>query len=153
MFKTMRTSAFIVIITVLLSLSIILGGCDLITGENTCTTPHDNEQQIYDVTAQKAFDIIQENADNPDFIIIDVRTPEEYTNGYIKRAINIDINSGEFISQLEELDKEKTYLVYCRSGRRSASARDTMAQLGFKNIYNMSAGITEWESMGFPVVR
>ena len=153
MFKTISTSIFTPIILILLSLSLLVGGCDLITGEDTCDTPYDSEQQIFDITVQKAFDLIQENTDNPDFIIIDVRTPGEYANGHIEYALNIDINSGDFVSQLEELDKDKTYLVYCRSGVRSANARDTMAQLGFKNIYNMTSGISEWQSAGFPVVR
>ena len=153
MFKTISTSIFTPIILILLSLSLLVGGCNLITGEDTCDTPHDSEQQIFDITVQKAFDLIQENTDNPDFIIIDVRTPGEYANGHIEYSLNIDINSGDFVSQLEILDKDKTYLVYCRSGVRSANARDTMAQLGFNNIYNMTSGISEWQSAGFPVVR
>ena len=135
----------------LLSSFIITGGCELITGEDKSAQPP--EQEIYDVTTDKAYDLIQENADNPGFIIIDVRTPEEYDGGYIERAINIDYYSEDFRAQLETLDKDKSYLIYCRSGKRSAGARDVMAELGFREVYNISGGITEWEAQGLPVVR
>jgi len=135
----------------LLSSFIITGGCECITGEDNSAQP--SEQQIYDVTTDKALDLIQENADNPGFIIIDVRTPEEFDGGYIEGAINIDYNSEDFRAQLETLDKDNTYLIYCRSGKRSAGARDVMAELDFREVYNMSGGITEWEVQGLPVVR
>ena len=127
------------------------GGCAVITGENGVNqTP---ESQIFDVTAAKAFEIIQENAGNPDFIIIDVRTPEEYQEGHIESAVNLDFNSEDFRVQMESLDKDKTYLVYCRTGRRSSGARDLMAELNFKEVYHMSGGISDWATSGLPVVR
>ena len=135
----------------LLSSFIITGGCEYITGEDKST--QSQEQQIYDVTTDKAYDLIQENADNPDFVIIDVRTPEEFDGGYIEGAINIDYYYEDFRAHLETLDKDKSYLIYCHSGRRSAGTRDTMAELGFREVYNISGGITEWEAQGLPVVR
>lgn len=153
MLKAIIRYRLIFLVFALLSLSLLTVGCNYITGEGYCNTPTDVDQQIFDVTVQKAHDLIRENAGNPDFIILDVRTPAEYSSGHIEDAINIDVNSGSFISEVEALDKDSTYLVYCRSGIRSASARDTMAQLGFLNIYNMNGGITEWQSAGFPVVR
>ena len=136
---------------ILLFSFIITGGCSSITGEDNDTQPPN--QQIFDITTQKAYDLIQENADNHDFIILDVRTPEEYDGGYIEGAINIDFNSEDFSAQLETLDKDKTYLIYCRTGRRSAGARDVMEELGFREVYNMSGGIVEWEAQGLPIVR
>ena len=136
----------------IISLSLLFtGGCAYITGENTCSRPH--EQEIYDITTAKADDLIQENAGNPDFIVIDVRTPEEYASGYIDNAVNIDFYTADFREQLAALDRDKTYLIYCRTGRRSASARDIMAELGFREVYNMSGGIVAWEAEGRPVVR
>ena len=90
---------------------------------------------------------------NPDFIIIDVRTPEEYASGYIDTAVNIDYYAADFREQLAALDKDKTYLIYCRTGRRSADARDIIAELGFREVYIMSGGIVAWEAEGRPVVR
>jgi len=79
-------------------------------------------------------------------IVLDVRTQEEYQDGIILNAINIDIHKGqEFISELEALDKNKNYYVYCRSGARSAKACEIMNELGFENAYNLLGGILQWE--------
>lgn len=79
-------------------------------------------------------------------IILDVRTLEEVNEGIIPNAINIDIFMGQgFIDELEQLPKDKTYFVYCRSGKRSAQACDVMQQLGFKEAYNLLGGFMEWQ--------
>lgn len=79
-------------------------------------------------------------------VIIDVRTDEEVADGIIKNAIHIDIYKGqEFVNEIEELDKDKNYYVYCRSGNRSGQACNIMDQLGFENAYNLEGGILEWE--------
>ncbi|MGO4904151.1 rhodanese-like domain-containing protein [Flavobacterium sp. W20_MBD1_R3] len=79
-------------------------------------------------------------------VILDVRTAEEFSEGFIANAINIDIHSGQdFVNEIETLDKNKKYYVYCRSGMRSAKACEIMNQLGFENTYNLIGGITEWE--------
>lgn len=85
-----------------------------------------------------------ENDENA--VILDVRTEEEFEEGYIPDAVNIDIRQGQgFIDELEKLDKSKTYYVYCRSGARSAQACTIMGQLGFEEAHNLLGGILEWE--------
>ena len=77
--------------------------------------------------------------------ILDVRTPDEFNEGYIPRAKNIDIYKGQgFLDEVNQLDKSKEYYVYCRSGARSAQACALMQQQGFENTYNLQGGITEW---------
>lgn len=84
-------------------------------------------------------------ANDANSVILDVRTNDEVAEGKIPNAINIDIYKGQgFIYELEELDKSKNYYVYCRSGGRSGQACAIMNQLGFKNAYNLSGGILEW---------
>ena len=79
-------------------------------------------------------------------IIIDVRTEQEIDEGYIPKALHMDIYQGqEFMNNIQELDKEKTYYVYCRSGGRSAQACAIMNQLGFQNTYNLIGGFSEWQ--------
>mgnify|MGYP003456462123 FL=1 len=79
-------------------------------------------------------------------VILDVRTEDEFNEGFIANAINIDIHRGQdFVNEIEALDKSKNYYVYCRSGMRSAKACEIMNQLGFENAYNLIGGITEWE--------
>jgi rhodanese-related sulfurtransferase len=79
-------------------------------------------------------------------VILDVRTEDEFNDGIIPNAINIDIHKGkEFIDSLEALDKSKNYYVYCRSGVRSAKACELMDGLGFNNSYNLLGGILDWD--------
>ena len=79
-------------------------------------------------------------------VILDVRTLEEVEEGYIPKAVNIDIYTGqEFLDELEKLDKSKNYYVYCRSGNRSAQACALMNSIGFSNSYNLMGGFNEWE--------
>ena len=83
-------------------------------------------------------------ADN-NAVVLDVRTPEETALGIIPNALVIDIYKGQgFIYELEELDKSKTYYVYCKAGGRSAQACSVMNQLGFKHTYNLIGGFSEW---------
>ena len=70
-------------------------------------------------------------------IILDVRTREEYLAGNIPNSINIDVLSQDFKSKIDMLDKNKEYLIYCRSGNRSAIASSIMSTNGFLNIYNL----------------
>lgn len=70
-------------------------------------------------------------------VILDVRTREEYLSGNIPNAINIDVLSQDFKSKIDMLDKNKEYLIYCRSGNRSSIASSIMSTNGFINIYNL----------------
>lgn len=79
-------------------------------------------------------------------VILDVRTEEEFIEGYIPNARNLDIHkSEEFMEEIEKMDKSKNYYVYCRSGARSGQACAIMQQQGFDDAYNLMGGITEWE--------
>ncbi|NNL81749.1 MAG: rhodanese-like domain-containing protein [Winogradskyella sp.] len=79
-------------------------------------------------------------------VVLDVRTPEEVENGIIPNATHIDIHKGQgFIDEVDQLDKTKSYFVYCKSGGRSAQACAVMNHLGFDKAYNLMGGITEWQ--------
>lgn len=77
-----------------------------------------------------------------DVVLIDVRTPMEIAAGKIPNALEIDIQSADFKQQIEALDKDKTYLVYCKSGGRSARACGAMQEMGFAELYNLEGGFT-----------
>ena len=88
----------------------------------------------------------KEVSENKNAVILDVRTEEEFIEGYIPNAKNIDIYKGQgFLDEVEKLDKSKNYYVYCRSGARSAQACALMKQQGFENASNLMGGITDWE--------
>ena len=79
-------------------------------------------------------------------LILDVRTLEEVEDGYIPNSTNIDIYLGqEFINEVQKLDKDKNYYVYCRSGNRSAQACAILNSLGFANAYNLEGGFMNWQ--------
>ena len=89
---------------------------------------------------------IEQKKNDPNAVIIDVRTDEEVAEGVIEGAIQIDIYGGQaFLDALEELDKSKSYFVYCRSGNRSGQACAIMNSQGFENTFNLRGGVTEWQ--------
>ena len=85
-------------------------------------------------------------------VILDVRTEEEWAEGIIPGAILNDIYKGQgFIYQVEELEKNKNYYVYCKAGGRSAQACAIMNQLGFENTFNLEGGFMQWKGeVAFP---
>ena len=84
--------------------------------------------------------------EQPEAVVLDVRTEEEFESGYIPNAKNIDLRMGPgFIDEINNLDKSKSYYVYCRSGARSAQAVQLMLDLGFNETYNLLGGILDWE--------
>ncbi|MGI9642591.1 MAG: rhodanese-like domain-containing protein, partial [Acidimicrobiia bacterium] len=89
-------------------------------------------------------------AENPDAIILDIRTPEEFGDGIIDGAVNIDFYEPDFASNLDALDKDASYVVYCRSDNRSGQAMDTFADLGFQQVTEIDGGIVNWYEQGYP---
>jgi rhodanese-related sulfurtransferase len=77
----------------------------------------------------------------PNAVLIDVRTKEEFDSGHIENAINIDFQDPSFVSEIQKLDKDGQYFVYCRSGNRSAQAVSVMKKQGIKNIFELEGGI------------
>jgi len=136
-------------IILLLSVS-LLGGATLAGG---CLDTKQPAQITEDINPQEAFSLIQEKQGASDFVIIDVRTPEEFAGGHIENAVNIDYYSDTFRDELNQLDRNNTYLIYCRSGNRSSNALAVMKELNFKEVYNMTGGITQWKVEGLPTIQ
>jgi rhodanese-related sulfurtransferase len=98
------------------------------------------KQLIKNITPTDASKLIEKYKDDPNFIIIDVRTPNEFSDEHIENAKNIDFLSTDFEKQLEKMDKEKKCIVYCASGHRGAKAMKKMKNLGFMEVYNIEGG-------------
>ena len=78
--------------------------------------------------------------------ILDVRTPQEYSEVYISNAVNLNIyDANAFMSKVQSFNKENNYYIYCKSGGRSSQACQIMSQLGFNNVFNLVGGITNWK--------
>jgi len=133
---------------VLILLGILVIGVALVGG---CIKEKTAVQTIKDISVEEAYDLMGKNKDNQSFIIIDVRTPQEFANEHIENAVNLDYYSEKFRDELNRLDKEKTYLIYCRSGNRSGKALSIMKELVFREVYNMLGGIIQWKTEGYPL--
>lgn len=83
-----------------------------------------------------------------DVQLVDVRTPEEFKEGHIKGATNIDFFSDDFLTQFDAYDKNKPLYLYCRSGNRSAKASKKLSEAGFKNIVDLEGGYKAWKAAG-----
>jgi rhodanese-related sulfurtransferase len=119
-----------------------------------CANKNSADIRIFkDISVQEAAELIKNNQTNSQFIILDVRTPQEFDAGHIEGALNLDFYSPSFQTELDKLDKGKTYFVYCRTGNRSGQAVKMMESLGFRAAYNLSDGIAEWIASGQPVVK
>jgi rhodanese-related sulfurtransferase len=137
-------------LAVLVVAAVLVGGC--VGGEPT--PPPDQptlspEGTITYVTPEQAFALIQENSNNPDFVIIDVRQASHFAAGHIEGAVNIPYYT--LREEVNELDKSKTYLTYCPDGC-GAPAR-IMEEANFQKIYDISGGYNRWVGEGFPIVQ
>lgn len=81
---------------------------------------------------------------NKEVQLVDVRTPQEFQEGAIAHAKNINVNDAKFKENIQKLDKKKPVYIYCRSGARSQTAAKIMVELGFENIIDLQGGYMNW---------
>ena len=106
-----------------------------------------NAQNGSSIDSKEAYGLIKADSN---IAVLDVRTAKEFADGHVAGAVNIDVNQTDFAQKIDQLDRSKTYIVYCRSGRRSRKAVGIMAAKGFKNLYNVSDGFVGWNKNGLP---
>ena len=135
----------------LLLLALAIGGC--LNGTPLAGVDHGGGQlPAYGlVTPREAANIIVSMKNNPNFVLLDIRTPSEIEAGHISGARNLNFYSSTFEQDLKKLDRNKIYLIYCRSGNRSGQARAMMAGLGFSKVYDLAGGINAWNSLSYPI--
>ena len=102
-----------------------------------------------DVSVNEAQKLIEEGK----VLVLDVRTPEEFKEGHIEGAVNINFNGKDFVAQVKKLDPAKPVLVHCQGGGRSGRSLPVLEQLKFPQIYHMNEGFGEWEATGKPVKK
>ena len=85
-------------------------------------------------------------------VLLDIRTPEEFAETRIAGSVNINFYAPDFADQIGELDRNAAYVVYCRSGNRSAQAMDVFRQLDFAEVHEIDGGIVAWVGAGLPVI-
>jgi rhodanese-related sulfurtransferase len=136
-------------------LSGILAGCSQVKTTASSTVPVVTSQttDVPTITVSDANTSIQKNSGNANFVLLDVRTADEFNSGHLAGAINLDYYAADFKANIAKLDKNKQYLVYCRTGIRGAASVQIMLDLGFTKAQNMAGGITEWTQEGYAVVK
>jgi len=88
-----------------------------------------------------------------EIILLDVRTPEEFAEGHLEGAINIDFYAADFKQQLAHLNPNQKYMVYCAVGGRSGKTGQMMEEMGFREVYNVTEGFAALSSKGIPVTE
>jgi rhodanese-related sulfurtransferase len=106
-----------------------------------------------DLSPAEGRETIARRSGDPGFVLLDVRTPSEFAEERIRGAVMVDYRSPSFRDEMAKLDREKTYLVYCRTGNRTKGALQVMRELGFRNVLHLAGGITKWKEAGFPTAR
>jgi rhodanese-related sulfurtransferase len=145
----------LLIVVLFFVVSVALSGCmgDKISVNNTVTDTKVSDKNTYtNINVQQGKEMI----DRGEVFILDVRTPEEYATGHIKNSTLLavqDIPAKELDINLKEIPKDRSILVYCRSGSRSVAASTILVGNGFSKVYNMQGGITEWMNAGYETVK
>jgi rhodanese-related sulfurtransferase len=85
-------------------------------------------------------------------VLLDVRTPQEFAEGHLEGAVNLDVEATDFAARAAELDPDASYAVYCRSGNRSQAAMLAMRSAGVTAAADLAGGIGAWTQAGLPVV-
>ena len=112
----------------------------------SCNTSAQNSAGVQNIKAKEMESMMTQK----DVVVIDVRTDEEVKQGFISEAdYFIDIYKPGFDGEIDKLDKNKTYIIYCRSGARSSSAASKMNAKGFKKVYNLAGGINSWTNKSY----
>lgn len=85
--------------------------------------------------------------------VLDVRTPKEFAGGHIAGAKNLDVLAGDFTEKVAKLERHKTYLVHCATGKRSTNCLPQLQRLGFTNLIHLDGGFRAWQAAGNPVAK
>ncbi|MBR4265843.1 MAG: rhodanese-like domain-containing protein [Bacteroidales bacterium] len=112
----------------------------------------DKNAKFKTISAPEFLDLI---GGSQNVILIDVRTPEEFVEGHIPAANNLDVKSQDFKNRLLEnyKDKKKVYALYCRSGHRSKLAAQILVDNGYTEVYEMEGGFNAWKEKDFPIEK
>lgn len=121
-----------------------------IAESNSPTTATASDEGPINVDGAKAAEVL---ASDPSITVLDVRTPEEFAEGHIKGAVNIDFNDDAFEAKIAALDPAKPYLVHCASGGRSGQAMPAFEKREFSRLYHLSTGFAGWVADGQPVEK
>lgn len=134
-------------ILTVLTMLILTVGCAEQVSENVSAEAV--TQNVRTVSVSEAVTMI---AENKSLVILDVRSPEEFAEGHIKGALNINYHDDDFETRIAALDKSTPYLLHCHSGGRSGKTEKMLKSLGFTDVAHLKSGIAGWRKEGQPQV-
>jgi rhodanese-related sulfurtransferase len=143
--KRSRVGGFTIVVALLVS------GCGVGTAFEFANEPLEGSPPYGEINPGEAVAMILALQGDAGLVLLDVRTPAEVEAGHLPGAEDIDFRSGHFADEIDTLDREATYLIYCRTANRSGLAFDWMKEMGFEKVYDMQGGIRLWEELGYPI--
>ena len=132
---------------------LLLAGCGTNSSAPPAAEGPEPGQVAKRISLKEAYQLVQRRKDDQTFVILDVRTPEEYGRGHIPRAVNMNYYASVFKTELDKLDKSHTYLIHCAVGGRSAKVLQLMTQMRFQEVYEVKAGFRGWHAAGYPTTQ
>lgn len=124
----------------------------LLCGASVCLASADMPV-VQTITPSHFKALLDRHRGDTDVVLLDVRTPKEFEDGHIQGALLLDYHSSNYVERLKALDREKTYLIYCRSGNRSGKSLAIFKKMGFRRAYHMDTGVIGWSREKYPLVR
>jgi rhodanese-related sulfurtransferase len=125
---------------------------DSVTSDTSVVQDVDGADAVEGFATVSPLDAAAITNDPPaDLVVLDVRTPEEFSEGHLDGAVLVDFYDADFAEQLDALDPDAPYLVYCRSGNRSGQTLAIMEELGFESAVDVDGGILAWADAGLPI--
>ena len=112
-----------------------------------------DKREFEELEPKVVFNILEKHRNDPDFVVLDVRTPEEYNEGHIENAYLLNIKSDSFEDEVGKLDKNMKYFIYCRTGRKSRRAVELMKKNGHAEAHSMVGGLDKWKRRRLPVEK
>lgn len=121
------------------------------TNSEDSTSPTEQQKPVFKNVS--VLDLNNAIESQEEVIVLDVRTADEVSQGYVNSAINVDVNGGQFSQGVQGMEMSKTVYVYCRSGQRSQKASQQLLDLGFTDVRNVQGGYMAWEQAGYAVAK
>ena len=137
--------AFVFITSILFGCS----GVDQGKGSEKQSVRYKKEQISQNISVEEAYEMIQKYVGDTMLVLVDIRSNEEFEGGTIEDAVTLEFKDPELKEKLDSMNREKIYIVYCRTGRRSGLTIAEMKKMGFMEVYNMKGGIVRWRQVGY----
>lgn len=133
--------------------SVIVGGCIAGDALELAEEPLEGLPPYGRIAPEEAITVIAALQGDPEFVLLDIRTPAEVEAGHLPGAVGLDFRSPTSENELGQGDRKLIYLIYCRTANRSGQALGVMREMGFAKVYNMQGGITLWKQLGYPICK